>query len=392
MLAQLLDRRLHALVEPRRQLHVGRDALKRLFPGQDQSLDPGLIVFLLPRTFSICFARYSRVPRFVARLRSELARRDVITIALDLLLRVGQVPLRGFEAARRQSSTLAASACAISARASFENAALDRNQLGVAQQDFGFGCALLRIRWSPLSFSAMAWRKRSAAFAQCSGARLGASAASVSSRVLINRPERFALFAAVIARCKAASPSCTRARTLSGLRPLRASFGRRLLSLHGRGERTGGERIDLFVHGLVDGGLQRRRIRCLCADCAGNQQQDRIGRRSSDSGIPFSAYARIRAAAARATHDVFVTGQLLDPDRAAGVELVRRDADLGAHAELGAVGELRRGVVEHDRAVDAGQESLGRGWFSPRWIRCVRSRRSRCEPSPHPRRRRFSRR
>ena len=32
-----------------------------------------------------------------------------------------------------------------------------------------------------------------------------------------------------------------------------------------------------------------------------------------------------------------------------------------AHTELTAVGELRRGVVQHDRAVDARQEALGGG-------------------------------
>ena len=36
------------------------------------------------------------------------------------------------------------------------------------------------------------------------------------------------------------------------------------------------------------------------------------------------------------------------------------DADLGAHAELAAVGELRRGVVQDDGAVQPGQEALGR--------------------------------
>jgi hypothetical protein len=34
------------------------------------------------------------------------------------------------------------------------------------------------------------------------------------------------------------------------------------------------------------------------------------------------------------------------------------DADLGAHAELAAVGELRRGVVQHDGAVDLVEEAL----------------------------------
>jgi len=37
------------------------------------------------------------------------------------------------------------------------------------------------------------------------------------------------------------------------------------------------------------------------------------------------------------------------------------NADLGAHAELAAVGELGRGVVEHDGAVDLGEEPVGGG-------------------------------
>ena len=45
---------------------------------------------------------------------------------------------------------------------------------------------------------------------------------------------------------------------------------------------------------------------------------------------------------------IFEARQLLDADRAAGVKLARGDADLGAEAEFTAVGELRRGVVEHD--------------------------------------------
>ena len=45
--AQLLDRRLEAPIELRRYLHVGGDPLERLFPGQDQRFDAGLIVLLL---------------------------------------------------------------------------------------------------------------------------------------------------------------------------------------------------------------------------------------------------------------------------------------------------------------------------------------------------------
>ena len=48
-------------------------------------------------------------------------------------------------------------------------------------------------------------------------------------------------------------------------------------------------------------------------------------------------------------------------DRAARRQALGGDADLGAHAELAAVGELGRGVEQHDRAVDLAQEALGGG-------------------------------
>ena len=41
------------------------------------------------------------------------------------------------------------------------------------------------------------------------------------------------------------------------------------------------------------------------------------------------------------------------------MELARRDADLGAHAELAAIGKLRGGVMQHDGAVHFAQEALG---------------------------------
>src|SRR5690606_28850441 len=68
-----------------------------------------------------------------------------------------------------------------------------------------------------------------------------------------------------------------------------------------------------------------------------------------------------RADLPRAAHAVFEAGELLDADRAAGVHLAGGDADLGAEAELAAVRELRRGVVQHDRGIDLAQKALGRG-------------------------------
>jgi hypothetical protein len=53
---------------------------------------------------------------------------------------------------------------------------------------------------------------------------------------------------------------------------------------------------------------------------------------------------------ARAAHAVLEGGQLLDADRAARMHLAGGDADLGAHAEFAAIGELGRGVVQQDGA------------------------------------------
>ena len=54
-----------------------------------------------------------------------------------------------------------------------------------------------------------------------------------------------------------------------------------------------------------------------------------------------------------ALDDVLERAQLAQADRAAGVQLLRRVADLGAHPELAAVGEARRGVDVDAGGVDA---------------------------------------
>jgi hypothetical protein len=59
-------------------------------------------------------------------------------------------------------------------------------------------------------------------------------------------------------------------------------------------------------------------------------------------------------------HAVFERCQLLDANRPARMHLAGGDADLGAHAELAAVGELGRGVVQQDGRVDLVEEPLDR--------------------------------
>src|SRR4051794_22787386 len=70
--------------------------------------------------------------------------------------------------------------------------------------------------------------------------------------------------------------------------------------------------------------------------------------------VPPSTPTRgLRADVPRSPHDVLERAQLAQPDRAARVELLRRVADLGAEAELAAVGEPRRGVDVDAGRVDA---------------------------------------
>src|SRR3546814_6809286 len=57
-------------------------------------------------------------------------------------------------------------------------------------------------------------------------------------------------------------------------------------------------------------------------------------------------------------HQPFVRRQPFESDRPARVEAPRRDADLRPQAELAAVGELGRGIMHDDRAVDLGEEAV----------------------------------
>src|SRR5437773_12080782 len=61
-----------------------------------------------------------------------------------------------------------------------------------------------------------------------------------------------------------------------------------------------------------------------------------------------------------AVHAIFEAGELLGADWAAGMEFPGGDADLGAEAKLAAIGELRRGVVQHERGIDLVEEFFGR--------------------------------
>ena len=66
-----------------------------------------------------------------------------------------------------------------------------------------------------------------------------------------------------------------------------------------------------------------------------------------------AAHAASRTDLAVALDQVLERAQLAQADRAAGVQLLRRVADLGAHPELAAVGEARRGVDVDAGRVDA---------------------------------------
>src|SRR3984893_16535302 len=65
---------------------------------------------------------------------------------------------------------------------------------------------------------------------------------------------------------------------------------------------------------------------------------------------------RARPRLSAAADAVLETGKLFDSDRAARVQPAGGDADLGAEAELAAVGKLRRRIVQHDGRIYFAQE------------------------------------
>src|ERR1700748_2819666 len=67
------------------------------------------------------------------------------------------------------------------------------------------------------------------------------------------------------------------------------------------------------------------------------------------------SWARLTVAA----HHIFEGGELLGAHRSARMHFARADANLRAHAELATIGELGRGVPQHNGRVDAVHEDLG---------------------------------
>src|SRR5579885_3769911 len=82
------------------------------------------------------------------------------------------------------------------------------------------------------------------------------------------------------------------------------------------------------------------------------------GVESGAQGLQGGPVSRTNLAASA---DAVLEGsELFDADRAACMQASCGNADFGAEAKFAAVGELRRGVVQHDRRVDFGEELVGR--------------------------------
>src|ERR1700722_5573526 len=80
---------------------------------------------------------------------------------------------------------------------------------------------------------------------------------------------------------------------------------------------------------------------------------------AASSRVNFGARSS-RPDLSAAAHAVLEGRELLDADRAARMEAAGRDADLGPEAELAAVGELGRGIVQNNGRIDLAQELLRR--------------------------------
>src|SRR5829696_9763299 len=91
---------------------------------------------------------------------------------------------------------------------------------------------------------------------------------------------------------------------------------------------------------------------CSSASCA-HTKWPMCGGLNAPPRIPIR---KLLANLARALDDELVRGQLTQSDRAPGVELLGRVADLGAHPEHRTVGEAGRGVDVHGGGVHALRE------------------------------------
>src|SRR5580704_11409432 len=83
---------------------------------------------------------------------------------------------------------------------------------------------------------------------------------------------------------------------------------------------------------------------------------------ASETGGRLKALLASRSRLSGAVNAIFETGQLLGAHRPAGVKLAGGNAYFGAEAELAAIGELGRCVVQHDRRIDLVEE-FARGSF-----------------------------
>ena len=102
-------------------------------------------------------------------------------------------------------------------------------------------------------------------------------------------------------------------------------------------------------------GTRRRRCRRRRGSRRSRRRSRTSGteaKRSAMSGDGLLCETGSAADLAVAPDDVLVGGELAQAHRAARVQLLRRDADLGAEAELLAVGEARRRVHDHRGRVD----------------------------------------
>src|SRR5438876_407497 len=88
-------------------------------------------------------------------------------------------------------------------------------------------------------------------------------------------------------------------------------------------------------------------------------------RQASSTPVPplapgAAAGTSILSNLASAMDNVLIAGQLVQAARAAGVNFVGADADLGALAEFGAIVKARAGIDEDSRRIDGGGEPRGR--------------------------------
>ena len=215
------------------------------------------------------------MPCFVARLGSELARlAHVIAIALDFLLRLGEIALRRLQAARRELADLGFIGLRDQCASFVENAALDCDQLRFTQQHFRFSRAALRILGVVLLALGHRVAKTLSSLLPCLRRVLRCFCRQCIFARFDHGTEELSRGCGGGSRAAQCGFAFLHSRAdLVGIATAACIFDRCFVRLHGVCKILGSQSVDLLGARFIERSGQRGRIQVLCSMSSAGQRQ-----------------------------------------------------------------------------------------------------------------------